>query len=65
MMQLAKEYDAALWDLYDIMGGLGSMQRWQNHSLANSDKIHFTHQGYILLGDMLFNALITDYLYQY
>ena len=63
--ELATMYNAGVWDLYDIMGGLGSMQKWQNKSLANADKIHFTHQGYLLLGDLFFNALLTDYLYHY
>ena len=61
-MELAKEYNAAVWDQFDIMGGLGSMKNWQNEGLAQRDKIHFTKDGYILMGDLLFNALIERYI---
>ena len=61
-MDLAKEYNAAVWDQFDIMGGLRSMQKWQNNGLAQRDKIHFTKNGYILIGDLLYNALIERYL---
>ncbi len=61
-MDLAKEYNAAVWDQFDIMGGLRSMQEWQKEGLAQRDKIHFTKTGYILMGDLLYNALIERYL---
>ena len=61
-MDLAKEYNAAVWDQFDIMGGLCSMQKWQDENLAQRDKIHFTKNGYILIGDLLYNALIERYI---
>lgn len=54
---LAREYKAAFWDMYDIMGGYGSMALWQEAGLAQPDRIHFTAAGYNLLGDMLFDAI--------
>ena len=61
-MDLAKEYNAAVWDQFDIMGGMCSMKKWQNEGLAQRDKVHFTKDGYILMGDLLFNALIERYI---
>lgn len=61
-MELGAEYNAAVWNQFDIMGGLKSMQDWQNEGLAQRDKIHFTRDGYILMGDLLYNALIERYL---
>ena len=58
---LAREYKAVFWDWYGIMGGMGSMAAWQQAGLAQSDKIHFTTEGYRLLGDMLFEALMDYY----
>ena len=60
--ELAKEYDAAVWDQFDIMGGLNSMKQWQDEGLAQRDKVHFTKAGYIVMGDLLFNALIERYI---
>ena len=61
-MELGKEYNAAVWDQFHIMGGLCSMQEWENAELAQKDKIHFTKAGYQLLGDLLYNAFIERYI---
>ena len=61
-MELGKKYNAAVWDQFDIMGGLCSMQDWEAAELAQKDKVHFTNSGYKLIGDLLYNALITRYL---
>ena len=59
---LAKYYNTGVWDLFSYMGGLSSMKKWEHDGLAQRDKVHFTSQGYRLLGDLLFNALIGEYL---
>lgn len=61
MFELAKEYGAAVWDVYDIMGGKDSVIKWRNAGLVKSDRLHFTQEGYVLLGDMLYNAMVDDY----
>ncbi len=61
-MEMGKQYNAAVWDQFDIMGGLKSMQDWEKAGLAKKDKVHFTNEGYMLLGDLLYNALITKYI---
>lgn len=60
--KIAEENRGAVWDLFSIMGGLKSMQTWQEHGLAQPDKIHFTKAGYELLGNLFYNALINFYL---
>lgn len=59
--KLAEEHQGAVWDLFSLMGGLSSMQKWQNAGLAQRDKVHFTKNGYLLIGDMFYNALIDYY----
>lgn len=59
--QLASEYNGGVWDLFQIMGGLRSMQKWEMESLSKRDKIHFTQKGYTLLGNLLYNAIATQY----
>ena len=61
---LAKKHNACVWDLFDIMGGLKSMAAWERAGLAKRDKVHFTVKGYTLIGDLLYNAIISDYLQQ-
>lgn len=61
-IEMGKKYNAAVWNQFDIMGGLKSMQDWENIRLAKKDKVHFTNEGYRLLGDLFYNALITRYI---
>ena len=60
-MKLADDYKAGLWDLFTLMGGLGSMSDWEKAGLAKRDKVHFTHDGYVFLGDMLYAAFLKAY----
>lgn len=62
--QLATDWKGGLFDLFDVMGGLGSMAQWQRLQLAQKDKVHFTRAGYILVGELLADALIDFYLSQ-
>ncbi len=50
----------AYWDMFNVMGGPGSMRKWVSHSpaLAGPDHIHFTHQGALEIG----NALARSFL---
>lgn len=64
MTSLARQHNGAVWNLYDIMGGLGSMAVWRDNGLANPDRVHFLAPGYTILGDMLYNAIIYDWLYK-
>ena len=59
---IAGEFGGGVWDMFDIMGGLGSMKDWEEAGLARRDKIHFTDEGYAILGDLMYNALIDKYI---
>ena len=61
-MELGCKHNGAVWDFFDLMGGLKSMQKWQNEGIAQKDKVHFTTSGYMLMGDLLFNALMDCYM---
>ena len=61
MIRLATKHNAAMWDMYHVMGGLGSIKTWQKHGLAKTDKIHLTTDGYKLMGDLMFSAIMKGY----
>lgn len=58
IIELAKEYDMAVWDLYGLMGELGSSKTWRNKGLMRSDMIHFTFPGYHFKGELYIDALL-------
>lgn len=60
-IELALDNNGSVWDLYKVMGGLGSSQRWVRSGLMQSDHVHFTNTGYKLIGDLLYNAIIEEY----
>ena len=58
IIELAKEYKMAVWDLYGLMGGLGSSKTWKLKGLMRSDYIHFTFPGYHFKGELYIDALL-------
>jgi len=62
MYDMAKGYKGGVWDMYSIMGGLHSIVVWGKHGLAKRDRVHFTKEGYILVGNLMFNALLESYV---
>jgi lysophospholipase L1-like esterase len=48
--RLAQAWGAGFVDLRAVMGGAGTIARWQQAGLARPDEIHFTPEGYRELG---------------
>lgn len=63
MLRTASARGCAIWNLYEIMGGKGSMAEWHKAGLAVNDRIHFNRAGYYLQGDLLFAAFLKTYDY--
>lgn len=61
MLKMAKKHQTGVWDMYSVMGGLNSVVLWHENNLAQRDRIHFTRQGYLTLGDLFFNALLQGF----
>jgi lysophospholipase L1-like esterase len=53
---------AAFWNLFQAMGGAGSINRWHKHSLAQKDRVHLTTAGYQLVAERLYAELMRGYL---
>lgn len=54
------ENGVAYWDTFGMMGGVGSMKQWVNHSppLAGPDYLHFTTKGAEYVGDALSKSFL-------
>lgn len=61
IIELAKEYGYGVWDFYHIMGGLNSAYVWHKDGLMQYDRVHFTREGYLLKGDLFFNAFLKGF----
>lgn len=61
MMKLAQKHSAGVWNMYEVMGGQNSVVLWEKNGLAQRDKVHFTREGYLLLGDLFSNALMQNF----
>lgn len=59
---LATSWQGGLWDMFEIMGGLKSMDRWHKAGFARADKVHFNRMGYTVIGQLFFNAFLNNYL---
>lgn len=60
-LKMAQKHKAGVWDLFTIMGGLGSMAKWEKADLAKKDKVHFKSSGYKLIGDLFYEAILKAY----
>ncbi len=61
MFKISSELNTGVWDMYSVMGGMNSVILWEKNNLAQHDRIHFTHEGYLLLGDLFFTALMQNF----
>jgi lysophospholipase L1-like esterase len=62
--QAALKAGAAFYDLFNAMGGAGSVERWatQNQPLAQADRVHLTSAGYKLVADWINSELMRGYV---
>jgi hypothetical protein len=61
IFDLAGNNNYGVWDFFTIMGGLNSSYAWNLNGMMNGDKIHFNRKGYLLKGDLFFNAFLKAY----
>ncbi len=61
LFEYCTEKSIPVWDLYRVTNGYGSAYGWLRRGLMNYDMVHFTGEGYQLLGQLLFNALAKGY----
>ena len=60
---LALRNEMAYWDMFNVMGGEGSMAQWVKHKppMAGPDYVHFTYRGAQEIGSDLAKSFTTYY----
>ena len=57
--RFARGHGLAVWDLYTLLGGLDrACLNWQEAGLMRPDHVHYLPEGYVLQGQLLFQALL-------
>ena len=57
----AEHHNIAYFDLFNILGGVGSFKALKKDKLAKKDRVHFTATGYSLQGRYFSHALLKAY----
>jgi lysophospholipase L1-like esterase len=65
IQKLTQDNNAAMWDMYGIMGGYKSILKWYKAKIARKDKVHFTARGYYIFADLMFDAIMKSYRYNF
>lgn len=58
----ARNHKLVVWDMYDVVGGKRrACTNWTEAKLMRPDHVHYLPEGYILQGNLLYQALIKAY----
>ena len=58
----AKDHRLLVWDMYDVVGGKRrACTNWTEAKLMRPDHVHYLPEGYILKGNLLYQAIIQAY----
>ena len=58
MLAMVDDRAVACWDLYGHMGGKDAIDALYHAGFAASDRLHFRKDGYVLIGEMLYELLV-------
>lgn len=62
IVSFAENHRVACWDLFNIVGGESyACKNWLDGNYFQRDRVHFVRDGYVLQGNMLYEALIASY----
>lgn len=62
ILRFADDNGLAVWDLYNVAGGSRrACLNWQGAKLMRPDHIHYLAEGYVLQGELFYQALLKAY----
>ena len=60
--RFAHDNGIAVWDLFTIMGGgRRACLNWQSAKMMRPDHVHYTVEGYVFQGQLLYHAIVKAY----
>ncbi|MBK7867140.1 MAG: hypothetical protein IPJ75_09190 [Ignavibacteriales bacterium] len=59
--KVAASTGVAFWNLFDAMGGSGSMEKWAKDKLTTADMTHLSAEGYKKVARMFYDAVMDYY----
>lgn len=60
--RFADDHHLLVWDMYDVVGGSRrACKNWTEAGLMRPDYVHYLPEGYVLQGNLLYEALIKAY----
>lgn len=61
IIQNCRDNAIPYWNLYYVMGGMGTMSNWKRWGFATADDVHYTGNGYTIFGRLLAEAIFSCY----
>lgn len=62
MRRFADDNGLAVWDMYEAVGGRQrACPNWQEAGLMRPDHVHYLPEGYVLQGELFYQALLKAY----
>jgi hypothetical protein len=61
MIGFCEKNNYPYWDLFEVMGGAGSMSKWYSKGLTAKDRLHFKPKGYAIQAYLFNEALLNSY----
>ena len=58
ILKYADENSIPVYDFYTVAGGKDASKKWAENGLMARDRIHNSFKGYLLYGDLFYNAII-------
>ena len=57
ILRYGRDKKIATYDWYSVAGDQGASSKWVGEELMAKDRIHHSHKGYLLNGQLLYEAL--------
>jgi lysophospholipase L1-like esterase len=61
IIKVARKMNCSYWDFFRVMGSKYSIDQWHSSDLTAKDKLHLNKDGYLLKGNLFFDAFLNRF----